>query len=256
MELIDTHAHLNHYDFKDETQTLLRHARDSQVVRIINVGYDIESSQASVNLAQKYAPIYATVGMHPHDAKKWNNETADRIRFMLNQEKVLGIGEIGLDFYRNLSDPKLQEKCFREQLDIATETESLVVIHSRDAWGETVRILSDYDIKRLVLHSFSGDSLVAKWAFDRGYYLSFNGSITYPRKQDMYSIIENMPEELILLETDCPYLAPVPLRGKRNEPAYIRHVAIKISNIRDISLEKAAEITTRNAKRLFWGEEY
>ena len=251
MEFIDTHAHLDISDFKGETEKLLRHARDSEVVNIINVGFDVKSSQNSINLASKYGHIYATVGMHPHDSRTWDKEKTDRIKTMATQEKVVAIGEIGLDYFRNLSSPDEQRKCFREQLEIAEELKCPVVIHCREAWSEVVRIIDGYNLKSIVLHSFSGDTLVANWAFDKGYHLSFNGGITYPRKTEIHNIIKTMPRELMLLETDCPYLTPVPLRGKRNEPAYIRHTAVKLSNILGVTLGYVAQITTQNAKNLF-----
>lgn len=252
MEFIDTHAHLNLKDFKDEVETIIRHARNSEVVGIVNVGFDIDSSLSSISLAHQNDDIYATVGVHPHDAKKWNDEKASRIDELAKSDKVLAIGEIGLDYYRNLSNPDDQRRCFRDQLEIAQSNGYRVVIHCREAWSEVVRIINEYDLEHVVLHSFSGDPIIARWAMEKGYYLSFNGAITYPRNNDIHGIISNMPKELLLLETDCPYLSPVPLRGKRNEPAYIRHTAVKIANITGSTLGEISELTTRNA-RVFFG---
>lgn len=251
MQFIDTHAHIDLKDFKGEIEKILRHARDSEVINIVNVGFDIKSSQNSINLAKKYKHIFATVGIHPHGSKEWSEELKSRIIKMLDEEKVVALGEIGLDYYRNLSDPEDQRKCFREQLKIAEERNFPVVIHCREAWSETVRILNEYNLEKVILHSFSGDSLIANWAIGKKYYLSFNGTVTYSRKDELHHIIKTMPQDLILLETDCPYLTPVPLRGKRNEPAYIRHTAVKIANVLGKTLGEVAELSTQNAIDFF-----
>jgi len=251
VEFIDTHAHLDIQDFQGEVGSIIRHARNSEVVGIINVGYDIPSSLSSIKLARNNDDIFATVGVHPHDAKNWDEEKSTRIADLAKADKVVAIGEIGLDYYRNLSEPNDQIKCFRDQLEIAVSGGHRIIIHCREAWSEVVRILDEYDLKHLVLHSFSGDPMIARWAFERGYYLSFNGSITYPRNQTIHGIISNMPKDLMLLETDCPYLSPVPLRGKRNEPAYIRHTATKMGNILGSSIGEVSKLTTKNARKFF-----
>lgn len=251
MEIIDTHAHLDLPDFRSEMDKILRHAKEAEVAQIVNVGFDLESSSKSASYAANYPQIFATVGIHPHDAKTWDLRTADLIRMLAGKDKVVAIGEIGLDFYRNLSDPKDQKKVFIEQIQMAKELNMPIVVHCRDAWGETMRIMEEHKPEKALLHCFSGDMIVARWAFDGGYLLSFGGSITYPKNEYLSHVIAECPDDLLLAETDCPYLAPVPLRGRRNEPAYIRHVIIQMANHKGTSIEKMAELTTKNARDFF-----
>ncbi|HOR47293.1 MAG TPA: TatD family hydrolase [Caldisericia bacterium] len=251
MEIIDTHAHLDLPDFKGEFERVLKRAKEGDVCQIINVGFDLESSSRSVSLAQNNREIFATVGIHPHEAKKWGSEIRSWIIELSGREKVVAIGEIGLDYYRDLSYRQTQREVFSEQIEIAKNLGKPVVIHSRDAQGDVMRMLEEHSPKSVVLHCFSGDTLMAEWAFERGYHLSFGGPLTYPRNERLEMAATIAPEDLIMVETDCPYLSPVPLRGKRNEPSYIRHTLIRLANIRKCSVEKMAEITTANARRFF-----
>ncbi len=251
MEIVDTHAHLDLPDFKGEFERVLRRAKEAQVVQIINVGFDLESSSRSVAFAKNNSEIFATAGVHPHEAKNWDEKAESWIRDLAQEERVVAIGEIGLDFYRNLSDPDMQRRVFRRQIEIAMEIGKPIVIHNRDADGEVMRVIEEYKPKNVLLHCFSGDMVVARWAFERGYCLSFGGSITYPKNEWLRGVAKHAPAELIMVETDCPYLAPVPLRGKRNEPAYIRHTVINLANIRKTSIEETARVTTENARRFF-----
>jgi TatD DNase family protein len=252
MEIFDTHAHLDLPDYNDERPLVIKRTFEQSVCGVINVGFDIPSSIRSVELARNNDLIWATVGIHPHEAKTWNNEVADKIKKMATENpKVVAIGEIGLDYYRNLSEPNQQMKAFEEQLELAKELDMPIVIHNRDASGDIVRTLQKHKPKNVLLHCFSADTMVAKWIFDQGYMISFGGSITYPKNDWLWEVVKMSPRELFVLETDCPYLSPVPLRGRRNEPAYIRHTLIKVSTLLDLNPDEVANFTTANARRFF-----
>lgn len=251
MQMFDTHAHLDLVDYKDERPLVIKRSFEQGICGIVNVGFDLASSIRSIELARNNEFIWATVGIHPHEAKTWNNDMADKIRSLAKENKVVAIGEIGLDYYRNLSEPSQQMKAFEDQLELAKELDMPIVIHNRDASGDVVRTLQKHKPKNVLLHCFSADTMVARWIFDQGYMVSFGGSITYPRSEWVWEVVRMAPEDSYVLETDCPYLSPVPLRGKRNEPAYIRHTLVKVSNLRDKLPEEIAITTTKNAKRFF-----
>lgn len=251
MEIFDTHAHLDLPDYNEERPLLIKRTFEQSVCGLINVGFDLNSSIRSTELARNNEKIWASVGVHPHEAKDWNSDVAKKIREMSAQPKVVAIGEIGLDYYRNLSEPSLQMKTFEDQIVMAMELDMPIIIHNRDASGDVVRTIKKYNPKKVLFHCFSSDTIVAKWAFDQGYMVSFGGSVTYPRNEWLWEVVKMTPDDLFVLETDCPYLSPVPLRGRRNEPAYIRHTLIKVSTLRDELPEETAIKTTKNAKRFF-----
>ena len=251
MEIFDTHAHLDLVDYNDERQLVIKRTFEQSVCGLINVGFDLASSIRSFELARNNDLIWASVGVHPHEAKHWNNEIADEIIKLAGEKKVVAIGEIGLDYYRNLSEPSLQMKVFEEQLEIAKQLDMPIIIHNRDASGDVVRTLQKHRPKNVLLHCFAGDTLVAKWVFDQGYMIAFGGSITYPKNDWLWEVAKMAPIDQFVLETDCPYLSPVPLRGRRNEPAYIRHTLIKVATLRDVIPEEIAISTTKNAKKFF-----
>lgn len=251
MEIFDTHAHLDLHDFNDERQLVIKRTFEQSVCGVINVGFDLDSSTRSTELARNNEKIWASVGIHPHEAKSWNNAMADKIRELSRRQKVVAIGEIGLDYYRNLSEPSLQMQAFEEQIVLAMELDLPIIIHNRDASGDIVRTIKKYNPKKVLFHCYSSDMIVAKWAFDQGYLISFCGSVTYPKNEWLWEVVKATPDDLFVLETDCPYLSPVPLRGRRNEPAYIRHSLIKVSTLRDELPEETAIKTTKNSKRFF-----
>jgi len=250
--LIDSHAHLDFPHFDGDRDTVVQRARESSLAAIVNVGTDVPSSERSVELAARYPMVYASVGVHPHDARMLSSEALDRLAELAAREKVVAIGEIGLDFYRDRSPRNLQRRAFREQIRLAVEVNLPLVIHDRDAHDETLDILRDEKAHRVggVLHCFSGDLEMAREGIAMGFLIAFGGPITYGsgRKQQ---IARRIPLDRILVETDCPFLTPVPHRGKRNEPAYVHHVAEKLSLLRGIGFEEAAQATTTNAARLF-----
>ncbi len=250
--LIDSHAHLDFSQFRDDRDAAVRRALEADVTAIINVGTDWASSERSVELAARYPAIYAAVGVHPHDAGTLSADVLKRLGELAAEEKVVAIGEIGLDFYRDLSPRDRQRQAFRQQIRLAVELGLPLVIHDRDAHAETLRILREEEAGRVggVLHCFSGDLDMAREGIALGFLIAFGGPITYggKKKQD---IAGRIPLEKILIETDCPFLTPVPHRGQRNEPAYVRHVAEKLARLRGISFEEAAAATTANAAGLF-----
>lgn len=265
--LIDTHAHLDFARFDADRPAVIERAQAAGVVAIVNVGADLISSRRAVELAEQYESIYAAVGMHPHDAKKLNGATLAELRDLAQHPQVVAVGEIGLDFYRDLSPRDVQRRAFRAQLAWAAKLGKPVVIHDRDAHDEVMDILADWaaglknsplagvgheSAARMgVLHTFSGDLAMAERAMELGFYISISGPVTYKNARHLPGIVRALPLDRLLVETDCPFLAPHPYRGKRNEPAYVRLVAERIAALKGIPLHELAEATTANARRLF-----
>ncbi len=250
--LIDSHAHLNFSQFKNDRDQVIRRALSAGVTTIINVGTDLASSEDSVALAHRYPSVYAAVGIHPHDASQLSPKALDRLAALARADKTVAIGEIGLDFYRDLSPRDQQRKAFRQQIRLAIDLHMPVVVHDRDAHAEVLEILKEEQAHRAggVLHCFSGDIHMARQVLDMGFFISFAGPITYGGEKKK-TIARQIPLENMLVETDCPFLTPVPHRGKRNEPAYVRYVAEKIAELRGCSFEDVAEATSLNAMRVF-----
>jgi TatD DNase family protein len=196
--------------------------------------------------------FWGTVGVHPHEANRLSeNVLKDLADLIRREKKIVGIGEIGLDYFRNLQPGDIQKKGFIDQLNLARELDLPVVIHIRDAYEDAFKILEEMKMKKVILHTFCGDLEMAKWAWDKGFYTSFSGVITYPKNEYLRDISAEAPEELILIETDCPYLPPQKYRGQRNEPAYVAEVAREIAMVRRTDFESVAEITTNNAIKAF-----
>jgi len=251
--VIDTHAHLDVRQFDEDRSQVIEYAFSNGVERIINVGLDLESSQNSVKLTEEYEKIFAAVGFHPHNAKDLTDNSLRRIEKLAQRKKVVAIGEIGLDFYRNLSPPKDQIRTFKEQIALAKELRLPVVVHVREAWDEALAILkeSEADTVGGVLHSFTGNSEQAKMAQDMGFYLGFSGMLTYSNYKTA-SVAKQVSLDSIVVETDCPYLSPIPYRGKRNQPAYVRFVLEKLVELfSPLTFQDVERITSLNACRLF-----
>ena len=250
--LIDTHAHLDFDRFDEDREEMLKRAVDAGVREIINVGADMESSRNSLDLAQDYDFIYACVGVHPHEAKTFTADDYKELKELAQAEEVIAIGEIGLDYHYDNSPREKQQEIFKEQLKLAKEVELPVVIHSRDAKDDTLRILKEYanDLTG-VMHCYGYDLPTAKEVFDLGFYISFGGIITFNSTSGVRKMIKKLPLEKIILETDAPYLTPEPHRGQRNESKYVKEVAEKMAEIKNMPLAEVAEITTNNAHQLF-----
>jgi len=252
IKLIDSHAHIYYRDYADDFDEMLQRAADAGVGAMLVVGTDIESSRQSVELADKYPQLYASVGIHPHDAGRVTDTCYDVIRELaLASPKVVAIGEIGLDFYRDRSPRDEQERVFRGFLRMAREVGKPVIIHDRDAHERVLAILREEQAGRGVLHCFSGDSAMAAEAIGMGFYISIPGTVTYPANDALRQVVATTSIDRMLVETDCPYLSPVPYRGKRNEPAYVRQAAERVAQVKGLALADVARVTTKNVCDLF-----
>ncbi len=250
MHLIDTHAHLFADEYQDNLDDVLQRAAEAGVAAIICVGLDLPTSEQAVALADIYSNIWAAVGVHPHDAVDAPGDVMQQLEALTTHDKVVAIGETGLDYYRDLSPRYLQEQLFREHLELARSLDLPVIVHNRRADRDLLPVLQAVGYRRGVLHCFSSTSEFARQAIDFGLHISFTGSVTYGKNLNE-EVLQAVGLDRVMVETDCPYLTPVPHRGKTNEPAYVRLVAEKLADICDTSLEEVARITTTNAQRLF-----
>lgn len=249
--LIDSHAHLEMKEFDHDRDAVIGRASQAGVDLIITVGTNMSLSRKAVSLASKYENIYATVGIHPHDVAKISNKTYDDIKELSCQKKVVAYGEIGLDFFRNISPRTLQIEKFDEQLQLALELNLPVIIHDRDAHEQTLRIVKSSGIRHGVFHCFSGDRVMAGRCLDLGFYLSIPGVVTFDKAKTLQEVVRYVPLSSLLVETDCPYLTPTPHRGERNEPAYIVETVKKVAEIKGLTPEEVSTLTAQNTKDLF-----
>ncbi len=253
--LIDTHTHLDFPQFDNDRERVIERAAATGVRAIVDIGTDLASSQAAVALADTYPQIYAAVGVHPHDARTVTGKLLGELRALALHPKVVAIGEIGLDFYRDLSPRDQQRQAFEQQLALASEVGKPVVIHDRDAHSEVMATLRRWAASSHqpagVLHCFSGDLAMAQEAIELGFYISIAGPVTFKNDKRLHELVRQLPLEKLLVETDCPYLTPHPHRGKRNEPAYVKLVAQEVAHIKGLSLEEVGRITSDNAQALF-----
>ena len=255
--LFDTHAHLDDDRFdKDRDETIIQCQRDG-VELILNAGSNIETSVKAIALSKKYEFIYAAVGVHPHDAAEMDEETAGVLAALAGNRKVRAIGEIGLDYHYDLSPRDVQKQRFVEQIDLARQLKLPIIVHDREAHGDVMDIFKKTRIKEVggVLHSFSGIAEMALECIKLGLYISISGPVTFENARKTVEAVKQVPLDMLLIETDSPYLTPVPYRGKRNYPGYVRLVAEKIAEIKGISFEEVARQTLENGKRLFGIEE-
>lgn len=255
--LIDTHAHLDDARYDDDRAAMMDRARTAGVDAFVTIGCDLATSRAAVALAEEHPAVYAAVGVHPHEAKHVGGGWYDELRKLAKSAKVVAYGEIGLDYHYTHSSPKEQRDRFREQLQLAREIRLPVIVHTREAQEDTITILREERASEVggVFHCFSGDAWLAKEALDLGFYLSFSGILTFPNAAALRDIAKTVPLDRVLIETDSPYLTPVPHRGKRNEPAYVGLVAQRLAEIRSgeapVTAEDIGAMTSRNARRLF-----
>ena len=254
--LIDSHAHLNMPQFDRDRSDVINRAREAGVEWVFTVGTDVASSQQAVELSREHSSVYAIVGIHPHNARDVNAESLRQMGRIARDSRVKAYGEIGLDFYRNLSPPDIQVEGFRRQIRLASDLDLPVVIHDRDAHSETLRILQEEGDGqlRVVMHCFSGDLAMAIRCLDMGFYLSLPGTITFPKADALQEVVREIPLERLMVETDCPFLTPEPFRGKRNEPAYVRYTVERIAQIKGASNEDVALATSRTALEFFGSE--
>ena len=246
---IDSHCHIYYDTFNNDIVDVINRAQDVGVEKLICIGVDLESSESCINLANKFKNVYATVGFHPHESKLAEPDFLNILNSMAEDSKVVAIGEIGLDFHYNHSNADIQRKVFIQQLELAKSINLPVVVHSRNADDETFQDISNTKSSQGVIHCFSSDLRQAKKIIELGYYISFTGLITFAN--ELVEVIENIPIDKILIETDSPYLAPIPFRGKRNEPKNVVEIAKKIALIKKIDLASVENNTTNNTLRLF-----
>ena len=251
--LIDSHAHLEMADFRKDLEEVIQRAQQSGIDYIFTVGTEKKDWRRAIEIANSHSFIFAILGVHPHNAKEIDDETYPVLRKLCREEKVKAFGEIGLDFFRNLSPREVQIQRFREQIGLAKELGLAIVVHDRDAHKETLEILKSEKAEACggIIHCFSGDYGMARECIEMGFCISIPGTITFKNAEVFQDIVRKLPLESLLVETDAPYLAPVPFRGKRNEPSYVRYTAEKVAEIKKVSFEKVAEVTTQNALRIF-----
>ena len=253
MMLIDSHAHLEMPEFSKDLESVIQRAKASGVEYIFTVGTEKKDWKRALEIADSHPRIYAILGVHPHNAKEIDDQTYPTLRDLCRNAKVKAYGEIGLDFFRNLSPRDLQLKRFREQIGLAKELRLPVVIHDREAHQDTLEILKSERAEECggIIHCFSGDYEMAKACMDMGFFISIPGSITFKNAEGFRETISRIPLESLLVETDAPFLPPLPFRGKRNEPSYVRYTAQSLAEVKKISFEKVAEVTTENALRIY-----
>ncbi len=260
--LADTHCHLDFRAFDEDRDEVLSRSREAGVERILSPGIDLVSSRTIIDLAESRSQVYAAVGVHPNEANSWKGHTLAHLRVLAQSPKVVAIGEIGLDYYRDRASRDLQKRVFQEQLALATELQLPVVIHNRQATAELLETIRAWHAGLVVaespladrpgvLHSFSADLDSALQVIEINFYIGITGPVTFRNAPDLQSVVSELPLDHLLVETDAPFLAPHPYRGKRNEPAYVRLVADKIAGLHNETFEAVAQITSQSAKRLF-----
>jgi TatD DNase family protein len=248
--LTDTHCHLFYKELKNDLDAIISRAIDMKVTRFICVGTNIEDSKECLSISENNDNIFASVGVHPHDAQNVLEGYIDEIYELMEYESMVAIGEMGLDYFRNISEPLIQEKVFREQVKVAQDLNRPIIFHNREADSDIIKVLSDYPDVIGVAHCFSSNLDTANALLEMGYYISFSGNLTF-KNSHLPEIAKEIPLERLLVETDSPYLSPEPHRGKKNEPSRVRFVAEKLAEIKKISFEDIAKHTHENASELF-----
>jgi TatD DNase family protein len=249
--LIDTHCHLDFSQFAPDRGQVIQRAKEQGIDYLINIGSSLEGSQKSLELAQQYDFIYATVGIHPHEADGADKNSIEALSALAKKDKVVAIGEIGLDYFKNFSRKENQKPLFLSLLKVAKELNLPIVIHSREAEADILEALKPILPHKIIVHCFSGDENFLRECLANGFFISFTCNITYRKADNLRNIVRLAPIEKIMLETDAPYLAPEGLRGQRNDPANVRILAEEISRIKGIKIQEVASITTENAKKFF-----
>jgi TatD DNase family protein len=251
--IFDTHAHYDDERFDEDRDSLLKQLHQEGISYILNASASPESLEATMELAEKYPFVYAALGIHPHDAEKMNEDIMNKIRTLSKNDKVVAIGEIGLDYYYDNSPRDIQRYWFERQIELAKELRLPIIIHDRDAHEDTVNILKKTDVKQVggIFHCFSGSAQMAMEMLKLNLYIAVGGAVTFKNARKTVEVVKAVPLEKLLVETDCPYLSPEPHRGKRNNSGYLVHIIRKIAEIKEISESEVAGITLMNAKKVF-----
>lgn len=251
--LFDTHAHLDDEKFDQDRDEVIKRCKEEGVELILNAGSNIATSIKSISLAKQYDYIYAAVGVHPHDASSMDKDSIGVLAELAANPKVKAIGELGLDYHYDFSPREVQKRRFIEQIDLARQLKLPIIVHDRESHADVMDIFRKCSVKQVggVVHSFSGSVEMAMECLKLGLYLSFGGPVTFTNAKKTVEVVKEMPMDMLLIETDSPYLTPVPHRGKRNYPGYVRLVAEKIAEIKGLTVEEVAEKTMENGKRLF-----
>ena len=254
MEFFDSHAHYNDEKFDENRDSLIKEIYDFGVTKIINAGYSVESSEKALDIANEYNFIYTTSGISPNDIDGFKMEDLTKVEELAKNEKCVAIGEIGLDYYWNKDNKELQKKVFISQIDLANKLELPIVIHTREAIYDTLEILKENICnKKGVFHCCPLNVDLVREGLKLGYYISFAGACTFKNSKNADEIIKMVPTEKILIETDSPYLSPEPLRGKTNDSRNLKYIATKIAQVKGLTVEEIANITYKNATKVFWG---
>lgn len=251
MYLYDTHAHLDDEMFDGDRESVIEKIKAAGVGRLNNIGADMKSSAESIRLAEKYDFIYASVGVHPSETRSMTDTDIDTLRDMTRHDKVVAVGEIGLDYHYEDTDRETQKYWFRRQLELAKECDMPVIIHDRESKGECIEILKESGISRGVVHCFSGSAETAAELLKMGFYISFTGVLTFKNAKKAVRALKAIPMDRLFIETDCPYMAPEPFRGTRNDSSLVYRVAEKIAELKGLDSDEVIRITTENALRFF-----
>jgi len=249
--LIDTHCHLDFPDYDVDRKEVVTRAKDNGIEYIINIGSSLKGSRDSVALSKQFTNIYAACGIHPHDADTATDQVIEEIKTLATQNKVVAIGEIGLDYYKNYSQPENQIRLFRKLNNLAKELALPVVIHSRNAEEEVLQVLKEQKPVKTVIHCFSADEKFLSSCLELGFYISFTCNITYKKAQNLRDVLKLVPLERLMLETDAPFLPPEGMRGKRNEPLYVKRLCEEVAKIKGVAFDEIERITTANAIEFF-----
>ena len=253
MKLFDTHAHIDFKDFNKDRAEMLERAREAGLVQVLNVAFDLASSVQAAQWAEKYDFVYAATGVHPHEADNVAADYLSQMEKLAARPKVVALGEMGLDYFRNRSSVKGQKRVFQEQLELAKQLNLPIIIHDRDAHGDVMEILRNAGPFPAggVIHCYSGSWEMAKECISMGFYISIAGPVTFPKSTRLKDVASRLPAERLLVETDAPFLTPVPHRGKRNEPAFVRFTLMEIAALRGVPADELAELCTENGRRAF-----
>lgn len=249
MKLIDSHAHLDNEQFNEDREEVLNRIKEN-LDFAVNIGYNLASSKKSVEFAKNYDFIYAVVGVHPDDIGEYSDEVERELEKLAQEDKVLAIGEIGLDYHWMTFPKEQQQEVFRKQMKLAQRVGKPVAIHSREAMEDTLKILKEFPDVKGIFHCYPGSVETARKVIDN-YYLGIGGVLTFKNAKKLVEVVENIPLDKLIIETDCPYMAPTPHRGKRNEPIYVEYVARKIAEIKGISYEEVVEVTNKNTRKAY-----